>query len=415
MIKRILQTLTLLIAIALFTTSCSKDKDDEPADPNGGTTNFLPLISFIDNVGYISQNTLLSYGEYFKIGIIASHNTSSGSNLSELYISRTANNIVSWDTTILYNNATISYEQFFEALQTTAEEAFLFRIIDKDGETSEISLTITTLGDLSPSIDFNQSPGYIYTDVTLQPNENFKVGILAGQNSTSGEILQELYVSRTSNYVIMWDTTIDFNDPTINIDMNFAALSIEAIETILFRVKDADGETAEKSLEITTDQVGGAIFSYTQKTLGSNQSTTGSFFASLDGTVYSLTDAKLNADKVDFLYFYSNLHTATIAAPDDDIAGIVYSDPSSGLQTWSVLNATRFTTTSLTATDFDNILNDLAIIAVAQNAGETKINNLNFGDVIAFMTDSGKMGLIKVTEIVTGSDGTISFDVIVQE
>jgi len=287
----------------------------------------------------------------------------------------------------------------------------MFTACDKDDDDDPV-----TPADLSPTIGFNTAGGYTSADATLQPNEDFLVGIVAGQNPTSTKKLQELYISRTSSNNITWDTTLAFNDETINLDVTFTALAIETDEVILFRVKDKNNETASKSLNIKTEQLGGAILEYTQKILGSHQSATGSSFASITGTVYNMTDAKTHADEVDFLYYYGTNNAATIAAPDDADAATVFDNPAVGLQTWSVLNSTRFATTNMTPTDFDGILNDLAIVAAAQTADKTTVINLDVNDVIAFKTDAGKMGLIKVVSIDgLAADGTITLDIKVQE
>jgi hypothetical protein len=151
------------------------------------------------------------------------------------------------------------------------------------------------------------------------------------------------------------------------------------------------------------------------KILGSYQSTTGSSFASIDGSVYTLAEAKANSAKVDFLYWWGATTSATIGAPDDDNAAVVYNNPTNGIPTWATKNPTRFTTTTASAADFDSYVDDTEIIAAATGADETRIGSLTVGDVIAFMTASGKYGMIKVTDIAAGADGQITIDVKVQE
>jgi hypothetical protein len=173
-----------------------------------------------------------------------------------------------------------------------------------------------------------------------------------------------------------------------------------------------DFEIYVKELETTGDP----ISTYSDKILGSYDNTTdGSSFASIDGTVYSWTDATNNSDEVDLVYFYGATNEATIAAPDDSDAESVFD-----FSGWSTQNATKFGTTTLTPGDFDAIDDDVEIKEEASNLTATKVNKLSADDVIAFETAStsanaSKKGLIKINSITSGSDGTIDITVKVQQ
>jgi hypothetical protein len=161
---------------------------------------------------------------------------------------------------------------------------------------------------------------------------------------------------------------------------------------------------------------GDPINEYTDKILGSYDANEGSSFASIDGTVYSWSDATNNSQKIDFIYFYGATNDATLAAPNDTDAESVFS----GLSDWATQNATKFGTTELSAEDFDAVDDHLEIVDVATDLTETKINKLSVDDVIAFETAStsshpSKKGLIKVNDITTGSDGTITIAVKVEQ
>jgi len=167
-----------------------------------------------------------------------------------------------------------------------------------------------------------------------------------------------------------------------------------------------------KELETTGDPIN----TYSDKILGSYDNTTdGSSFASIDGTVYSWTDATNNSGEVDLVYFYGATNEATLAAPNDSDAESVFD-----FSSWSTQNATKFGTTTLTASDFDAIDDDVKIKEEASNLSATKVNKLSADDVIAFETAStsanaSKKGLIKINSITTGADGTIDITVKVQQ
>jgi len=155
-----------------------------------------------------------------------------------------------------------------------------------------------------------------------------------------------------------------------------------------------------------------AIQTWTGKTLGAQSSSTGSFFASVDGTVMTLNQATSNQAKADFAYYYGDVNLATLAAPDDaSLNG--GTGNFTWCQSWTTKNQTRFALTTLTTAEFD-AATATTINALADPA-ESKVTSLAQNKVIAFKTASGKKGLIKVTSITTGASGSITLDVKVQQ
>jgi hypothetical protein len=72
-----------------------------------------------------------------------------------------------------------------------------------------------------------------------------------------------------------------------------------------------------------------------------------------------------------------------------------------GIANWATKNETKFTTTSITANEFDAIVNDATIDAIS-SINETKVIGLAVGNVFAFKTEAGKKGLVKITNITKG-------------
>jgi len=168
--------------------------------------------------------------------------------------------------------------------------------------------------------------------------------------------------------------------------------------------------------------LGGNISKYTAKLLGDfNNPTVGSFFASSNGEVFSQADAKVNSNIIDFVYYHGVSNGPTLAAPSESDAMSIYDNASTGLQTWSNRNDTKFKMLlSFTTSDFDEAWeadNDIAIVDNATDVTSEKANQLEEGDIFAFITEAGKKGLVKVVEItgIPNSDGTITIDVMVQE
>jgi hypothetical protein len=275
--------------------------------------------------------------------------------------------------------------------------------------------TVTPV-DETPTINFVGGAGYISSNATLKVNETFKVGINAFSNATTGANLVKFTITRIFNNIpATQDTTI--NTDQLNIEVHATANSQVGSETWYFKVTDKNNKTKEISFTITTEAVTtyGPINEFSMKILGAQDNATGSSFASIDGTVYTMVDAKTNASKIDWLYFYGATNFATIASPEDTDAKAVFNNATWGLQTWSVRNNTLFKKVD-GPIDWNGIVNDSLIqIETASGVTNTKINQLVMNNVLSFITASGKKGMIKVMAIDGTQTGTITISVKVQQ
>jgi hypothetical protein len=298
--------------------------------------------------------------------------------------------------------------------------SYLFAILFLAGTSFMMSCkdTTETPQDLKPNIDFKGGAAYISADATLTTLQEFLIGITASPNTTSGKNLANLKVTRTYNNAIWfeWDTTV--NVAYVDIDFSFLALTVAGTERIAFVVTDKDGETNTIDLNITTQVVNGPINFYTQKILGAQESNLGSSFASVDGTIYLLADAFDNQGKIDWLYFYgtgTEQNLATIASPNDTSAAKVFNYGNFQLANWTIKNDTRFKIIP-TIVDWAAITDDGTIKQLTQDGViGTKVNHLEIGNVLGFITVTGKRGLIKVDNITDTDNGTIEISVKVQQ
>ncbi|MEI6750303.1 MAG: hypothetical protein ACOYMF_06610 [Bacteroidales bacterium] len=272
----------------------------------------------------------------------------------------------------------------------------------------------STTEDLTPSINFIGGAGFVTGDVTKTVGELFYVGVNASANSTSGKSLTNFKVVRTyDNTPLTWDTTI--NTDNFNYQFQAYANALPGPERWTFTITDKDGQSKELTFEITTIGTASDIITYSDKILGSyDNATIGSSFASSTGAIYMMPDAKINATKIDWLYFYGVTNLATLAAPDDAAAATLFNNATNGLQTWSVLNATRFRLVTEGAV-WDNITTAAQIAAIATGTTETKVNDLQTGNIVAFKTANNKLGVIAIGAITTGAAGTITYTVKVQK
>ncbi len=293
--------------------------------------------------------------------------------------------------------------------------AYLFAFLMVSGFFFMTSCADDEEGDVKPTINFKGGVGYVSEDVTLDTDANLTIGITAASNSSSGAKLSLLELTRVYNNAtwFTWDTAIDV--AYYSIDITLTSLNVEGTEKIAFKVTDKDGQTNEISVNITTENAAGPITAFDQKILGSYQSTTGSSFASVDGSIYSLAEAKANQAKVDWMYFYGASDLATLAAPDDAHAALVFNSATNGLQTWTTKNTTRFRKVT-TVIDWNAITDDSIIMTeAATEPDQSRMATLASSDVLLFKTVTGLYGMIKVNNIAVGADGTIDISVKVQQ
>lgn len=122
----------LLLAGVVFTTSCSKDEEEDPG----------PSLNFKGGSEYTSAATTISAGESILVGVLATSSSVSGSNLTNFLLTATHNNLTETveDSTINTDTFTADYELTFESLGDTR---LTFKITDKDGKTVTKDFIVT--------------------------------------------------------------------------------------------------------------------------------------------------------------------------------------------------------------------------------------------------------------------------------
>ncbi len=173
--------------------------------------------------------------------------------------------------------------------------------------------------------------------------------------------------------------------------------------TYAFEVTDVNGLTTSKSWVITAEEPS-SFTEFTNRQLGGQSNATfGSFFKATDGTVLFLAAANTsNGADVDFFYYNGATNASTLFSPTDPDAGALFSG---AVDAWTTKNATKIAKSTLsysTATP--------AEVQAASVTG-TKANQLAVDDVVVFETAGGVKGILTVTAIASGNDGSINFDV----
>ena len=138
----------LLLAGAMLVSSCKKDDEDEPV------VDLTPILNFIGGAGYTDGDATLAPSTTFKVGINASENANSKSNISSFVVVRTFNNT---PTTVFeednINDPTYTWEQDLVANTQAGEERWSFTVTDKDGLKKELSFIVTTVPNVTAYLD----------------------------------------------------------------------------------------------------------------------------------------------------------------------------------------------------------------------------------------------------------------------
>jgi len=167
-----------------------------------------------------------------------------------------------------------------------------------------------------------------------------------------------------------------------------------------------------------------AVKSYSAKILAAplNDLSSESFISLVDGALYKINQGVEYAAFWDFGYFYgadkaslASTSAYEVAFGSDPTTGIPYIDVDVIAGTTELNNAYFAKSTTFTATDFAAISVSGDLNAITTPASQ-KVNNLVAGDIIEFVDNYGKKGLIRVNEIIgTWNQGDyISIDIKVQ-
>lgn len=234
---------------------------------------------------------------------------------------------------------------------------------------------------------------------------------------SSNEKIKEL-TATPDNAIISAQTVTTFNGDfsatgTVEFTLPSSSLNAGDVINIVFKATDDSGDeyAAETTVKITIVAGANPITTYSAKLMGAQSNATlGSFMDIETGTVYLSSAAATNQSLVDLVYYYGTTNLATFCAPNDVTVGGGTGNLSL-CASWTTKNATTFSTTTITASEFDAMTDDASFVS----STGTKVTSVAIGDVIAFETVGGKKGLIKVSAMTTGSTGDVTIDVKVQQ
>lgn len=272
-----------------------------------------------------------------------------------------------------------------------------------------------TINPTTATIEVGQTADFTYTVVSAKNLEEIRI--------ISRNITQETITSFTNN---------DSHNGSFSFvgDIEDVGTTV----TVTIEAVDRDNNRSSQSVEITVNEAVVpvdpiAIDSYPAILLGAQgNADVGSFLDANSGAIYKQAEAKANAARVDMAYLQGSASAgqgAVIGAPTDNSIAFVYNNATTGVQTWSTRNATRFKDTNLSETNFNDIgasegqkiIDAFAAGTQPNNDGTTtegaksRVNQLSAGKVFAFQTADGKNGLAHVVSVDAGETGTIRLNI----
>jgi len=264
-----------------------------------------------------------------------------------------------------------------------------------------------------PTISYKQDAGYVSSNTSAGYGDTLNFGIIAKYNGTDKLVKFQIYANGNQ----LLDSTINTENFTFDF---YTVKSILDKEVWKFVTTDIAGNSKADSITITGNF--GDILTYNSVTIGAQNNTTEKGFVSYSNstsTTYTQDEAFNHQSDIDMFCFYENdppshVNLMSLAAPGSNITGIFTG--STAPDQYTNKNITYFTKTSLTAAMFDLVQNDAIIKASFDpNNKFKKAKLLAVGDVYAFLLQSGKYGLLKVTAVDGAEAGTLQFAVKIQK
>lgn len=264
----------------------------------------------------------------------------------------------------------------------------------------------------NPAMSFLVEDGYVSGNTNAGYGDTLRFMVYNVYNGTDG--LTHFKASRNDSVLI--DSTISKTNFTIEI-VDYK--TVDASEVWKFEVIDNAGNKTNYSVTITG--IFGSIITYTGILLGAQDNPSVESFLSYSNdtiTKFFQADAFNHQADIDMLLFFENTpehpNMMTLAAPGSNISGIFTG--TTAPENYSIKNVTFYCQTTMTAAEFDAIENDAMIMAAFDQEDKyKKANKLDPGDVVAFWLQSGRYGLVKITNTAGEESGQIEFDVKIQE
>ncbi len=235
---------------------------------------------------------------------------------------------------------------------------------------------------------------------------------------TSSEKIDRVEVTPNNNGTDAATTTIDFGNEKGSLSKDYTyTIPAAAVAGTPISIKFVayDKETQDQTtVNFTVTSEGSPIKTYSAVLMGAQaHATKGSYLNAATGEVMNAATAAANDADVDIIYYYGSSNKSSLVAPNDDAIDGDAGDEAQLAKNLDPKNATKIAVSTVTAEDFDAMDTDATISGLTPSGSMAK--QLAVGSVVAFETVDGLKGLIKVTAVTEGTDGTIEVIVKVQD
>ncbi len=144
----------------------------------------------------------------------------------------------------------------------------------------------------------------------------------------------------------------------------------------------------------------------------------GGFYSVSENKVYTMDNAFNHQGAIDIFCFFEAKKAANniaVASPGTGVDGIFTG--STAPENWTTQNTTFFCATTLTVAQFDALeeTDQLIVSSFVEDNAYRKAKDLKVDDIYSFKTAAGTYGLFKVTAVVQGSTGSVTFEVKVKK
>jgi len=219
---------------------------------------------------------------------------------------------------------------------------------------------------------------------------------------------------------VMFDTGM--NTAALDISKVFYQ-SIEEEAKWTFQVMDKNRQFATTGLTIYKDPNSswGGIFEFPALTMGYQDSESGQFLDPLTGKIWFSDTASLNQPAIQVITYYyvdDNVPSPTFSSAGELGGGITDYYPV--INQWTVKNYTKWDISvdsdPVDPVAYENCHNDsLLILSYDDVWGKRKFKWADPGDIIPFLTATGKKGLIRVISADHDPAGKITFSLKIQQ
>jgi hypothetical protein len=274
---------------------------------------------------------------------------------------------------------------------------------------------------LPPTLELASGTGYTPDGAVIPVGAPVRFGISAAGSGVNITNLVVKKIMPDGSVRVVLDSGL--NSPSFTLNRTFYQ-NVEDTAQWTIQVMDKNRQFATKAMTLYKDPNSswGGIFEFSGIIMGYQSCTTfGHFLNPMTGQVWFSDTASLNQSSVQIIPYYfldENIPSPTFSSAGEQGGGITDYYPE--ISSWTTKNYTKWDisvdTDPVPPQSFESCHNDsLLIVSYDEVWGKRKFKWADAGDIIPFLTATGKKGLIRVISADHDPAGTIVFDMKIQQ